>query len=582
MILAIGFHRKTPIEFAQAIREPEVAANRKKEFTDGRSWEPEFGSRIASHHGEPSMNRFILATGFLLAALPMFAAEPKVAETNIVFRNATLHDGSGKPGVKGDLHIKGDRIVAVGKVEKLEGAREIDASGLIICPGFIDLHTHCDTGSPTLTAKSGRPNKNYVMQGVTTVVTGNCGSGPVDVAKFFETLEAGGVGTNVIHQAPHNSIRSQVMGNENRAPTTEELAKMEALVAKAMDDGAVGLATGLIYNPGTYARTEEIAALAKVAGKRGGLYASHIRNESGGLLDAIDEAIRIGKESGCRVHISHIKASGQSSWGKSAQAVAAIEDARKKGVKITADQYPYIASSTSLRATLVPSKYREGNQKDFVDRLDDPKLGPQMKKDIEAALGKDGGKRLQIASYSKNAAWQGKRITEIAELEKKEPIDIVLEIEHNGGAAIVNFGMSEEDVRVYMKQTWVATASDGSTQLPGATVPHPRSYGTFPQKIGHYAIEEKLVSLQHAIRSATGLPADILELKDRGYLKPGYIADVLVFDPETFRDTATYDKPHQYATGAKWVFVNGHAAIAAGKFQDGALGGQVIRFKNAK
>jgi N-acyl-D-amino-acid deacylase len=519
----------------------------------------------------------IALLAILLVSFASNAAEPKVPSTNIVFRGATIHDGSGKPGFKGDVHIKGDRIIAVGTVGKIDDAKEVYAAGLVICPGFIDLHTHCDTGSPTIAAKSGRPNKNYVTQGVTTVVTGNCGSGPVDVAKFFKTLEAGGIGTNVIHLAPHNSIRAQAMGNENRAPTADELARMEALVAKAMDAGAVGLATGLIYNPGTYARTDEIAALAKVAGKRGGMYASHIRNEGSGLLDAIDEAIRIGRESGCRVHISHIKASGQSSWGMSARAVGVIEAARRKGEKVTADQYPYIASSTSLRASVVPSKYREGNQNDFVARLDDPTIGPRMKTDIAKALGT--GKRIQIAGYSKKPDWQGKRIAEIAEAEKKEPVEIVLEIERNGGAGIVSFGMSEDDVRVYMKQPWVATASDGSVHLPGASVPHPRSYGTFPRKIGFYAIEEKLVSLEHAIRSASGLPADILQLSDRGYLKPGYRADVLVFDPQTFRDTATFDKPHQYAAGAKWVFVNGVAEVAGGEFQDGALGGQVIRFK---
>jgi len=351
-------------------------------------------------------------------------------------------------------------------------------------------------------------------------------------------------------------------------------------VAKAMDDGAVGLATGLIYNPGTYARTEEIVALAKVAGKHGGLYASHIRNEGGGLLDAIDEAIRIGREAGCRVHISHIKASGKSAWGMSARAVGVVEDARKKGMKVTADQYPYIASSTSLRATVVPSKYREGSQKDFLARLDDPTTGPRIKMDIAAALdGREGGKRIQIAGYAKTRSWQGKRISDIADAEGKTPLDIVLEIERNGGAGIVSFGMSEEDVRVYMKRPWVATASDGSTHLPGNTVPHPRSYGTFPRKIGRYAIEDKLVTLEHAIRSASGLPADILELKDRGYLKPGYAADVVVFDPQTFRDTATFDKPHQYATGVKWVFVNGRAEVADGQFRDGVLGGKVLRRK---
>lgn len=537
------------------------------------------------------MTRFLPTTSLLFAALatisaPPTAAEPpqdKPRETNIVFRNATLYDGTGKPGVKGDVHIRGHRIAAVGEVGKVEGAKEIDAKGLIVCPGFIDLHTHCDTGNPALTAKTGRPNKNYVTQGVTTVVTGNCGSGPVDTAKFFKALEEGGVGTNVIHQAPHNSIRSAVMGNSNRAPTTDELKQMEELVDRAMNDGAWGLASGLIYNPGTYARTDELVALSKVVGRHGGMYASHIRDEGGGLLDAIDEAIRIGKESGCRVHISHIKASGQKSWGKSAEAVALIESARKKGMKVTADQYPYVASSTSLRATLVPSRYREGSQKDFVARLDDPKVGERMKKDIGAALeGRAGGARIQIANYSRKPAWQGKKISEIAEEEKKDPLDIVLEIERNGGAGIVNFGMSEEDVRVYMKQPWVATASDGSTHLPGKTVPHPRSYGTFPRKIGRYAIEDKIVPVEHAIRSASGLPADILQLANRGYLKPGYQADVVVFDPTTFRDTATFEKPHQYASGMKWVFVNGLAEVADGQFQDGALGGQVLRHKSKR
>jgi N-acyl-D-aspartate/D-glutamate deacylase len=522
------------------------------------------------------MVRLHLAALVTLAVpLSAFAAEPNVPDTNVVFRNATLHDGTGKPPVKGDLHIKGDRIVAVGVVGKVEGAKEIDAEGLVICPGFIDLHTHCDPGLPT---KSGRANKNYVTQGCTTVITGNCGSGPVDAGKFFKTLDENGVGTNVIHLAPHNSIRDAVMGNANRAPTTEELAKMAALVEKAMQDGTWGLATGLIYNPGTYARTDEIIALAKAAGKFGGMYASHIRDEGGGLLDAIDEAIRIGKGGGCRVHISHIKASGKAAWGKSADAVGLIEKARKDGAEVTADQYPYIASSTSLRATLVPAKYREGSQKDLVARLDDPKTGEQMKKDISKALGgRDGGKRIQIARYVPKPQWQGKNIAAIAEAEGKEPLDIVLEIERNGGAQVVNFGMSEEDVRVYMKQPWVATASDGGVQTPGATVPHPRSYGTFPRKIGHYAIEEKLIPVEQAIRSSTGLPADILKLTDRGYLKPGYFADIVVFDPTTFRDTATFDKPHQYAAGVKWVFVNGHAEVADGKHQDGLLGGRVLR-----
>ena len=513
--------------------------------------------------------------GFAFAWLAP-AAEPKAPDTNLIFRNATIYDGSGAAPILGDVHIHGATIAGVGKVGKIAGATEIDATGLIICPGFIDLHTHCDSG---LTGPNGRANKNYVLQGCTTVVTGNCGSGPVDVAAFFKTLETGGIGTNVIHLAPHNSIRSRVMGNANRPPTADELKSMEALVDRAMQEGAWGLATGLIYNPGTYAKTDEIVALAKVAGRRGGLYASHIRNEGTGLLDAIEEAITIGRQSGCRVHISHIKASGQAAWGLSARAVGLIEDYRKNGVPVTADQYPYIASSTSLRATVVPARYREGTDKEIVARLDDPSTGPKMKADIEKALeGRAGGQRIQIARYAANPKWNGKTIAAIAEAEGKEPIDIVLQIERNGGAQIVNFGMSEEDVRVYMKRPWVATASDGGVQTPGNTVPHPRSYGTFPRKIGYYSIQEKIVPVEFAIRSSTGLPADILRLTDRGYLKPGYAADVVVIDPQTFRDTATFEKPHQYPTGVKWVLVNGRPVVKDGQYQDGVLSGRVLRW----
>jgi N-acyl-D-aspartate/D-glutamate deacylase len=510
------------------------------------------------------------------ACLAAPAADPKAPDTEYVFRNATLYDGTGKPGVKGDLHVKGDAIVAVGAVGKVAGATEVDAAGLVICPGFIDLHTHCDPGLPT---KTGRANKNYVAQGCTTVVTGNCGSGPVDAGKFFKTLDEGGVGTNVIHLAPHNSIRSAAMGNANRPPTAAELKKMEDLVDQAMKDGTWGLATGLIYNPGTYAKTDEIVALAKAAARHGGLYASHIRDEGGGLLDALEEAVKIGREAGCRVHVSHIKASGKAAWGKSADAVALIEGHRKKGLEVTADQYPYIASSTSLRATLVPSRYREGTEKEYVARWDDPTTGPKLKADVEKALGgRDGGKRIQIARFSGNSKWQGKNLAAIAEMEGKEPIEVVMEIERKGGAQVVNFGMSEEDVRVYMGRPWVATASDGGVQTPGDTVPHPRSYGTFPRKIGRYAIEDGVVPVEFAVRSATGLPADILKLTDRGYLKPGYRADVVVFDPAKFRDAATFDKPHQYAAGVKWVLVNGHAAVKDGAYADAVLGGRVLRW----
>ena len=502
----------------------------------------------------------------LLLFLPV-AADPAPKTMDVVIRNVTIHDGSGKAGVKGDVAIAGERIVAVGTFAIVGKPTIIDGAGLIAAPGFIDLHTHCDAG--VVADGPLRANKCYLTQGVTLVVTGNCGSGPTDVKEYFAKMDKNGVGTNVIHQVPHNSVRTKIMGNANREPTADELKKLEELVEQQMKDGCWGLSTGLIYTPGTYAKTDEIIALAKIAAKHNGFYASHIRNESENHLDAIEEAIKIGRDAKLPVHISHIKCSGRNVWGNSGKAIAVIEKALKEGLVVTADQYPYIASSTSLAATVIPTRFRDGTGKEYIARLDDPERGPQIRKAIELAMkSRQGGKSIQIARYRPNPKWQGKNIAQIAEDEKKDPTDIVLEIERKGGAQIVNFGMSEDDVRIYMKQPWVTTASDGGTQEPGDTVPHPRSYGTFPRKIGRYAIEENTISLEQAIRSASGLPADVLRLTDRGYLKANYFADIVVFDPKTYRDTATFEKPHQYSTGVRYLFVNGKRVIDDGKFLD--------------
>jgi N-acyl-D-aspartate/D-glutamate deacylase len=495
-------------------------------------------------------------------------------QADIIIRGATLYDGTGQPGRKGDLAIRGERIVAVGSFAFDGKPRLIDGNGLIVAPGFIDLHTHSDTA---LAQSATKANLCYLLQGVTTVVTGNCGSGPVDVAAYFRQLEKGGVGSNVIHQVPHNDVRRKIMGNANRVPTADELRKMEALVDQGMKGGAWGLSTGLIYNPGTYARTDELIALAKVAARHGGFYASHIRNEGTSVLSAIEEALTIGREAGLPVHISHLKASGRRAWGKAADEITLISQARARGQTVTADQYPYTASSTSLSATLVPPQFREGSSREFLARLDDPEQGPRIRQAIESNLdGREGGKALRIARYVAKPAWNGKDLESIAVAEKKNPLEIVLEIERHGGAQIVNFGMNEEDVRLIMKQDFVATASDGSSQAPSNTVPHPRSYGCFARKIGRYALAEKIIPLEHALRSAGGLPADILKLPERGYLRPGYFADVVVFDPETFLDRATFDKPHQYATGVRYLFVNGKTAVDQGTYT-GALAGKVLR-----
>jgi N-acyl-D-amino-acid deacylase len=514
---------------------------------------------------------------FTLAALLLVPAAADPVEADVVLRGASLYDGSGAPPVVGDLAIKGDRIVGVGKFDVAGKPRMLDCTGLIIAPGFIDLHTHSDT---PLQKEATKSNLNYLTQGVTTVVTGNCGSGPVDAAAFFRKLEKGGIGSNVIHQVPHNSLRDQVMGNVNRAPSDAELSQMEALVDQGMRDGCWSLSTGLIYNPGTYSKTDELIALAKVAAKHGGFYASHIRDEGPGVLTAIAEILEIARRAGLRVHISHIKASGRRAWGKAPEMIAMIRQARKEGLGVSADQYPYIASSTSLAATVIPTKYREGSAKELIARLDDPEVGPRLRKEIEDKIeGREGGKALRIARYAPRPDWQGKDLVAIAAAEKKTPLDIVLEIQRKGGAQIVSFGMNEEEVRLFMKEEYVATASDGSAQVMNDSVPHPRSYGTFPRKIGRYAIDDRVLPVEQAIRSASGLPADILRLPQRGYLKAGYYADVVVLDPLTYRDVATFDRPHQHATGVRQLFVNGREVIADGRFTN-VLAGRVLRHES--
>jgi N-acyl-D-aspartate/D-glutamate deacylase len=501
-------------------------------------------------------------------------------EADVVLKGGRIHDGQGKTENIGDVALKGDKIVAVGTFEVGGKPKVIDVKGLIVAPGFIDLHTHSDY--PLLRDVT-RQNVAYLTQGVTTVVTGNCGSGPHEVAPWMRELERGGIGSNVAHLVPHNDVRRAVLGNVNRAPSPAELKKMEDLVDRAMRDGCWGLSTGLIYNPGTYSKTDELIALAKVAARHGGIYASHMRDEGAGLLPSIEELLSIGREAGLPVHISHIKASGRKSWGKAGDAIALVEKAREAGQAVTADQYPYTASSTSLSATIVPTVYREGSSQDFIKRLDDPETGPKLRTALTKALDdRREGADIRIAYYEPKLAWNGKSILEISKQENKSPVDIAVEILRKGGAQIINFGIGEEDMRLFLQQPWVATGSDGSARVPSTTeMPHPRTYGTFPRKVGRFSIEDKLIPLPQAIRSASGLPADILHLPERGYLKAGYFADIVVFDPDTFRDRATYEKPHQYSTGVRYLIVNGKFAITDEK-PTGTLAGKVLRHVSPK
>ncbi len=518
--------------------------------------------------------RFVSLAVLMFVCLTVSRLPAEPIDADVVLRGGTLHDGAGGKPMVADLAIKGDRIVAIGPFETGKVGLELDCRGLVVAPGFIDLHNHSDS---QVVDRLTRANVNFVMQGCTTVVTGNCGSGPIEVAAYYDKIDAGGAGTNVAHLVPQGNLRETVVGNAQRAATSDEISKMQELARRGMRDGAWGMSTGLIYVPSSFADTAELIEIAKVVGEEGGLYASHIRNEGPGLLAAVDEALKIGREGQIPVHISHFKSSGRDAWGLVHRAVKQIEEAQQAGQTVTADQYPYVASSTSLEATVIPAWARAGGHKELVARLDDPDQTVRLRDAIADAVQRcDDGERIKIARYAPKPHWAGKSIAEIARIEQAEPVEIVIQITRGGGAAIVNFSMSEEDVRYVMTVPWVATASDGRAYLPGGDRPHPRSYGTFSRKIGYYSLHEKSIDLPAAIRSATGLPADILHLPERGYLRVGFFADLAVFDPQQFGDEATFDDPHRYSRGLKYVFVNGQPAVWNGSAV-GAMAGRALR-----
>jgi N-acyl-D-aspartate/D-glutamate deacylase len=368
------------------------------------------------------------------------------------------------------------------------------------------------------------------------------------------------------------------MQTEQRDATDDELAQMQKLAEQAMLDGAWGMSTGLIYVPSSYANTDELVEISKVIGKHGGIYVSHIRNEGAGLLDSVAEAIEIGQRADLPVHVSHFKSSGQDSWGLVRTAVQVISQRRSDGQIITADQYPYTASSTSLQATCIPPWARAGGKQAMLKRME---TGSPEAESIMQAIQKkldvtDNGHRIQIASYSKRPEWAGRRLDEIAADLEITTLELVHQIERNGGASIVNHSINEGDVRFVMQQDWVATASDGSAKLFDNKVPHPRNYGTFPRKLGHYSIREEVIPLEQAIRSSTGLPADILAMEDRGYLRAGYFADIAVFKKDELIDRSTFENPHQHSVGVEYLLVNGDFAVARGLIT-GSLSGRALR-----
>jgi N-acyl-D-amino-acid deacylase len=505
-----------------------------------------------------------LAIGLLIAASALFSQE-----LDILIRNGSVLDGSGSAAVRVDIGITGDRIVLVGKGAGKKAKREIDATGLVVAPGFIDPHTHSleDLSTPG----RGR-NDNYLMQGVTTVVTGNDGQGPIATGAVLRKWEQQGIGTNAALYVGQGAIRREVLGMADAAPTPEQLEQMKSLVERSMKDGAIGISTGLYYAPGNFAKTEEVIALSKVAAANGGIYDSHMRDESSysiGLLGSIRETIRIGREAGIPVHISHIKALGKDVWGQSTEAIRIIRAARAEGIKVTADQYPYEASGSSITASLVPRWAEAGGTAALLQRIDDPVVRPRLVAEMTANLERRGGAESLLITTAGNKEWIGKTLAQIASERKQSPIETAIEIIKAKGAGVASFNMRDDDIRNFMREDWVMTGSDGSAG-------HPRKYGTFPRKLRKYVLDEHVITLPFAIHSNTSLTAETLGLKDRGLLKTGYFADVVVFDPAAIADRATYVSPELLSTGVRYLLVNGKLAVDNGRVAE-VLAGRALR-----
>lgn len=486
---------------------------------------------------------------------------------DVIIINGKILDGTGNSWYHADLAVKDGKIAAIGKLNRQSAAKIIDAKGQIVAPGFIDVHTHIEgeeARNPEAT--------NFIYDGVTTVVTGNCGSSQVDMRKYFRFLDSIGLSINVAALIGHNDVRRAVLGRAMRDPDTAELQRMVQLVEQAMKDGAVGFSTGLIYIPGTYAKTEEVVALAAAAARYNGVYASHIRNEGDSVVAAINEAIHIGRVNKMPVEISHFKVSGQQNWGRSRETIALIEAARKEGLDVTIDQYPYTASSTSL-STMLPDEILADGQDSIVARLQRPETRKYV---IDYMLNRLKKRKLKhfsyavVAYYRHDTTLNGKSIEQVNLIKgrkhkAKAEAETVIEMMINGGASMVFHGMSEPDVKRIMQYPFNMFASDASIRIYGAGVPHPRGYGTNARVLGKYVRDEKVITLEEAIRRMTSLPAQKFQMKDRGLLREGMAADVVVFDPATVRDLSTYEQPHQFSTGFSHVLVNGKIVLENGK-----------------
>lgn len=522
---------------------------------------------------------FVLVGGALQPA-PRAARVSAAPAYDLLVSNARVVDGTGNPWFRADIGIKNGRIARIGHINPSEAAKVIDARGQIVAPGFIDVHSHVETIYEQPEAE------NFVRMGVTSLVTGNCGSSETDIGQFLGKIKEQPLAVNLATLIAHGSVRRAVLKLENRAPTPEELRQMEAIVERAMKDGAVGLSTGLIYVPGTYAKTDEVVALARVVARYGGLYATHMRDEGSEVMQAIQESLRIGEQAGLAVEISHFKISSRKLWGQSAQTLELVRAARRRGQMVTVDQYAYTASSTSLDSRL-PSWLLEGGREEGKKRLAEKATRERVVREMKESLTESGFKDFDfavVASYEPNAAFNGKSIAAITrevhgKKDVKSQINQIIEMYMAGGAAMVYHGMDERDVQNIMREPFTMIAADSGVRRFGEGVPHPRGYGNNARVLGHYVRELHLLSLEDAVRKMTSLPAQTFNLRDRGLLREGFAADLVIFDEATIADRATFDQPHQYAVGISYVIVNGETVFADGRLT-GARPGHALRHES--
>ncbi len=520
-----------------------------------------------------------LAALFLLVLLPCVGAgaQQPAPRFDLIIRNGRLLDGTGNAWVKGDVGVRDGRVAAVGQLGDATAPTVVDAAGLYVAPGFIDTHSHA---GESLENEALGAAQQLLAQGITTVFVNPDGGGRVDLAAQRRALQQHGVGVNVAQMVPHGSVRGAVLGMADRAPTEAEMARMRALVQAGFDEGAFGLSSGPFYAPGSYAKTDELVALAKVGARYGAPYQSHIRDESDytiGLLAAVEEVITVARQAGTRGVVTHIKALGPNVWGFSAPIVERIERARAEGVEVFADQYPYDASSTSLGAALLPRWAQAGGRDSLRARLGQPATRARIVDEMRDNLARRGGAdRIQVARYGPDSTTEGRTLAQIAAARGADAVETALALLGKGDASIVSFNMTEDDIARLMRQPWTMTSSDGALVAFGRGVPHPRGNGAFSRKLRKYVVEEQVVGLADAIRSMTTLPATVYRMRDRGTLQPGAWADLVVFDLAKVRDRATYEAPHQMAEGMVHVVVNGKFAIRDGKFT-GERAGVVLR-----